>query len=188
MSNTFAKIDISKAEKTEDVIKLINALKIKLDNTVGSLLNQHSVPNYKYLMTYMVGNSGITLSVSADDIYNECTSLAERLSSAGVKEFKDSTDVYAEFKTATLDTLIEDKMKENQLILNGSEIRYKKSAQGKRNEPWLSLTDDVKVYVNRLELTEEDIKQFHKDQMKETFEKLKKLGITVDDNGNFIIK
>lgn len=188
MTNSFVKIDISESQTPQNVIQIINALRIKLDNTMGALMNLCSVPNYKYLMTYMVGNSGITLSVNADGIYDECMALGERLALAGVPEFKENKEAYAEFKTATLDTLIEDKMQNNQLILNGSEIRYKKFGKGKPSDPWLSLSDDVKIYVNRLELTNEDIKEHNLRQMQEAIVKLKKLGITVDDNGVFIIK
>lgn len=187
MKNSFAKIDISKAEKTQDIIQIINALKIKLDNTVGVLLNQSTVPNYKYLMTYLLGNSGVTLCVNNENIYSEYLDLGKRLASAGVIELQDYQNFYVEFKDNTLGTFIDDHMENNQLIISGSDIRYKKSDKGK-SIPWSFLDDNVKVYVNRVELTNSDIQEFHRRQMEESIEKLKELGIIVDDNDVFIIK
>lgn len=187
MTNSFVKIDNSKNKTVDELTRTLTHLKIKLDDTIGALLHLPSVPNYKYLIAYMYGDSGISVNIDSDHIYNESMDLVERLIAAGVPELQGHPLAYAEFKTATIDSLIEEKMVNSQLIINGSDIRYR-IKNGNKPEPWLHLNNKLKVHITRLELTEDDIADYQKSKMADAFDKLKKLGIVIDDNGVFIIK
>lgn len=197
MKNSFAKIDMSEAKDTDSVIRLIDELKAKLNKTANELKNQHISPNYKYLINYMVGSNGISFSFDDSTIHQECQVLGERLVKAGVKELQDFEEVYAEFTNGTLEYLISSNMDcLPQLVIKGSDIRFKGYNHGvdpkKKNRNndirWSTLDNSVTIYINRLELTEEDIEDHKKRQIASTAKKLSSLGITVDDNGVFIIK
>lgn len=188
MNNSFAKIDTSNITNVNELLKIITNLKVRLDNTLGALLHLPSTPNYKYMITYMYGNSGISVSIDSENIYKESMDLVERLITAGVPELQGHPTAYAEFRTTTIDSLIDSDMVNNQLIVKGSDIRYRIKTDSKKSEPWLTFTDNLKVHINRLELSEEDIQDYQKRQMIDAFDKIKKMGYVVDDNGVFIVK
>lgn len=188
MNNSFVKIDTTQSEKVYDLSNTITDLKSKLEKVLGELLHTPFTPNYKYLFTYMFGDNGVSVHVESDNLYTESMNLSERLVAAGVTELKNNVDPCVEFKHATIDSLIEDKMVDGRLIIKGSDIRYRLNTNSKVHQPWLFLSDDVKVHVNRLELTNEEVKKYEKERLNNAIEKIKKLGFSMDDNGILIVK
>lgn len=179
---TSAKIDISAAKDTQDAIRVVMNVRLKLEKILDALQHTTAEPNHRYTISYMVGNVGNVVSVRADYLCVECMELGNRLAAAGVQELAHENP-YAECNSATLDYLIENKMQGNTLIVKGSEIRYKKPVVGKQKQssPWFHLSDDVQIIVTRLELTDADYAEFRERQMKEALESVQKLGYEIKD-------
>lgn len=188
MTNSFVKIDTSNNVNVFELTNQITSLKLKLEKVLGELVHAPFSPNYKYLFTYMYKDKGVSYNSDSENLYAESQELFERLVAAGVPELKNIVDAYVEFKDAIIDNLIEDKMVDGRLVINGSDIRYRSNKESKFYEPWLFLNDDVQVHVYRLELTNEEVKKYEKERLEKTIEKIKKLGFSMDDNGNLIVK
>lgn len=179
---TSVKIDISKAVDTQDAIKEVIGVRLKLEKILDALQHTNAKPNPRYTISYMVGSVGNVVAVREDLLCVEAMELGNRLAAAGVQELAYDKP-YAECEHGSLDYWIEEKMSGDSLVIKGSKIRYKKQpvAKSRQATPWLNLTDDVQIVVTRLALTDEDYKEFRERQMKEALEAVQKLGYVIKD-------
>lgn len=179
---TSVKIDISKAADTQDAIKEVIGVRLKLEKILDALQHTNAKPNPRYTISYMVGNVGNVVSVRENVLCVEAMELGKRLAAAGVQELAHANP-YAECVMGSLDYWIENKMSGNSLVITGSNIRYKKPRTGtaRQDSPWFNLSDDVQIIVTRLELTDADYAEFRERQMKEALEAVKKLGYEIKD-------
>lgn len=179
---TQVKIDLKKAIDAQYAVNAVLSIKLKLEKIVAALQHTNATPDFKYLINYMVGPVGNSIVVSSHDISTEGMDIGSRLKAAGVMELAEDGS-YAELTDGVLDYLIEEKMRDGKLIVNGSKIRYKVKPSRTSHNPWLTLPDSVQIIVTRLELTDEDHKEFRQRQLKEAFDAVTKLGYTIDEEG-----
>lgn len=179
---TSIKIDLSTITTAQDAVNIVLKEKMKLEKIVSAFNHTDASPNFKYMINYMVGPVGNSVLISRDEIYVECDSLATRLAAAGVVELN-AEGAYAEITQATFGTMIEDKMRDDKLVINGSEIRYKT----KTKKQWGTLPENVQIVVTKLELTQADWAEFRQRQLKEAMDAVANLGYTVDESGTLVV-
>lgn len=179
---TSIKIDLSKITTAQDAVNLILKEQMKLEKIASAFNHTDAAPNFKYMINYMVGPVGNSVLVNRDGLYIECDSLAARLAASGVVELN-VDGAYAETTQATFATMIEDKMRDDKLVINGSEIRYKT----KTKKQWSALPEHVQIVVTKLELTKADWAEFRQRQLKEAMDAVAKLGYTVDEAGTLVV-
>lgn len=182
---TQVKINLNNAKDAQSAVNAVLSIQLKLEKIVAALQHTNATPDYKYLINYMVGPVGMAISVSSTELTEEGCHLGNRLADAGVLELKHEKP-YAEISTATLDYMIDEHMKNNTLVIKGSDIRYYPKEPVK-NQRWATLTDDVKIIVTKLELTDEDRLEFRQRQMQEALAAVVKLGYTIDESGTLVV-
>ena len=178
---TQVKINLNNVKDAQSAANAVLSVKLKLEKIVEALQHTNAAPNYKYVINYMVGSVGMAVTISSSEITSESCQLGKRLAAAGVLELN-CEKPYAEISIATLDWMIEEKMRGDTLIIKGSEIRYK-DANEKRSIKWNFLTDNVQIIITKLELTEEDLAEFRHLQLQEALDAVYKLGYTIDEDG-----
>lgn len=183
---TQVKINLSNAIDAQMAINAVLSVQLKLEKIVAAMQHTDTVLDHKYLMNYIVGNVGNSVMVSTFDMMEECSNLTARLAAAGVIELH-SEDAYAEVAHATLDYMIDEKMHDDKLIIKGSEIRYKLREKGKKNESWKYLPDSVQVIITRLEVTEEDRKDFSQRKFRDAMNAVVSMGYTIDESGMLVV-
>lgn len=127
---TQVKINLNNAVDAQTAINAVLSVKLKLEKIVAAMQHTDTVLDHKYLMNYIVGNVGNSIMVSTFDMMEECSNLTTRLAAAGVIELH-SEDAYAEVAHATLDYMIDEKMKDDTLVIKGSKFvtKSKKTAR-----------------------------------------------------------
>ena len=175
---------VKTALNTNDAQSAVNAVlavQLKLEKIVAALQHTNAAPDYKYLINYMVGPVGMAVTVSSTELSMEGCQLGQRLAAAGVLHLNHENP-YAEISIATLDWMIEEKMQDHTLVIKGSDIRYHPKTSGKK-QTWETLPDNVSIVVTKLELTNEDRKEFRERQLKEALGAVVKMGYTIDEAG-----
>lgn len=182
---TQVKIHLNNAQDAQSAVDAVLSVQLKLEKIVAALQHTNATPDYKYLINYMVGSIGTSVAVSSTGLSDECSKIGLRLANAGVLELLPEGS-YAEISHATLDYMIEEKMRGDTLVIKGSEIRYK-IKEGKSQSPWKTLSDKVQIVVTKLELTDEDRLEFRQRQMQEALAAVVKLGYTIDESGTLVV-
>lgn len=157
------------------------AVQLKLEKIAAALQHTNAAPDYKYLINYMVGPVGMAVTVSSTELSMEGCQLGQRLAAAGVMHLNHE-DPYAEISIGTLDWMIDEKIRDNTLVIKGSDIRYHPETSGKKRT-WETLPDNVSIVVTRLALTDEDYKEFRDRQLKEALVAVVNMGYTIDEAG-----
>lgn len=165
----------------QSAVNAVLAVQLKLEKIVAALQHTNAAPDYKYLINYMVGPVGMAVTVSSMDISTEACQLGPRLAAAGVLHLNHA-DPYAEISLGTLDWMIDGKLRDNTLVIKGSDIRYHPATSGKKRT-WETLPDNVSIVVTRLALTDEDHKEFRERQLKEALAAVINMGYTIDEAG-----
>jgi hypothetical protein len=182
---TQVQIDLKNAKDAQSAVNAVLTVQMKLEKIVAALQHTNAIPDYKYLINYMVGDVGSSFIVSLSNIQLECDALTARLIALGVSELQ-VEGAYAEIASATLDYMIAEKMRGDTLTIKGSEIRYKDGWPGNGSK-WENLPDSVKIIVTRFELTDEDREEFRRRQFIEALNAVAALGHTIDSEGLLII-
>jgi hypothetical protein len=177
---TQVKIDLNPTT-SQSAINSILAVQLKLEKIVAALQHTNAAPDYKYLINYMVGPVGMAVTVSSTELSMEACQLGQRLAAAGVLQLNHE-DPYAEISLGTLDWMIDEKIRDNTLVIKGADIRYHPATSGKKRT-WETLPDNVSIVVTRLALTDEDHKEFRERQLKEALGAVVKMGYTIDEAG-----
>jgi len=183
---TQVKINLNNPQDAQSAINAVLSVQIKLQKIVDALMHTTAEPDYKYLINYLVNGKGVSAIVSSSTLYEECNKLTERLIAAGVHQLV-TQHSYAEIGQATLTYMVEERMKNNHLVIKGSDIRYKLYKNGKESEQWKYLSDSVQIIINKQDLSEDDLADFRQRQLQEALDAVANLGYTVDSEGMLVV-